>query len=48
MKVTLLTSDYPPYSGGGVGSLSYELARGLLRAGVDVIVIARSAPEQRM
>jgi len=45
MKVTLLTSDYPPYSGGGVGSLSYELARGLLRAGVDVIVIARSTRE---
>lgn len=42
MKVTLLTSDYPPYSGGGVGSLSYELARGLVRAGVDVVVIARS------
>jgi len=45
MKVALLTSDYPPYSGGGVGSLSYELARGLLRAGVDVIVIARSTRE---
>jgi hypothetical protein len=42
VKVALLTGDYPPYSGGGVGSLSYELARGLLRAGVDVIVIARS------
>jgi len=42
VKVALLTGDYPPYSGGGVGSLSYELARGLLRAGVDVVVIARS------
>ena len=42
MKVALLTGDYPPYSGGGVGSLSYELARGLLRAGVDVVVITRS------
>jgi len=42
MKVALLTGDYPPYSGGGVGSLSYELARGLLRAGVDIVVIARS------
>jgi glycosyltransferase involved in cell wall biosynthesis len=43
VKVALLTGDYPPYSGGGVGSLSYELARGLLRAGVDVVVITRSA-----
>jgi glycosyltransferase involved in cell wall biosynthesis len=42
VKVALLTGDYPPYSGGGVGSLSYELARGLVRAGVDVVVIARS------
>jgi glycosyltransferase involved in cell wall biosynthesis len=42
VKVALLTKEYPPYSEGGIGSLSYELARGLLRAGIDVIVIARS------
>jgi glycosyltransferase involved in cell wall biosynthesis len=42
MKVALLTVDYPPYSGGGVGSLSYELTKGLAKVGVEVVVITRS------
>jgi glycosyltransferase involved in cell wall biosynthesis len=43
VKVVLLTPEYPPYSGGGVGSLSYELARGLSRVGVEVVVVTRCA-----
>lgn len=48
MRVALLTADYPPYSSGGVGSLSYELARGLSRAGVDVIVVTRGVGVTRI
>jgi glycosyltransferase involved in cell wall biosynthesis len=41
LKILLLTSEYPPYLRGGVGSFSYELSRGLARVGNEVIVVTR-------
>ncbi len=41
MKIAVLTADYPPHLGGGVGSLAYELARGLVRLNHEVVVVTR-------
>jgi glycosyltransferase involved in cell wall biosynthesis len=48
MKILILTTEYPPYSGGGIGSLAYELSKGLIKAGNDVVVVTRSSrPSKR-
>jgi len=48
LKILLLTSEYPPYLRGGVGSFSYELSRGLARAGNEVIVVTRGNGPDRL
>ncbi|MDP3763176.1 MAG: glycosyltransferase family 4 protein [bacterium] len=39
MKIVFLTDDFPPQSFGGAGISTYDLARGMQKAGHEVIVI---------
>ena len=40
MKVMLISLEYPPYDVGGIGTFTYELAKGLCREGTKVVVLA--------
>ncbi|ADN49869.1 glycosyltransferase family 4 protein [Vulcanisaeta distributa] len=41
MRIVLLTTDYPPYSGGGIGTFTYELSKGLETFGNEVFIISK-------
>jgi len=42
MKLVMITAEYPPLTGGGVGTFAYELSSELSKLGHDVTVITRS------
>ena len=41
MKIALITTEYPPYSNGGIGTFTYELSRGLKTLGHDTLIITK-------
>ena len=41
MRIVLITTDYPPYSGGGIGTFTYELSKGLEMLDHEVFVITK-------
>jgi glycosyltransferase involved in cell wall biosynthesis len=43
LKVVLIAYEYPPYTFGGMGSFSKELAEGLSKSGTNLTVIAAQA-----
>jgi glycosyltransferase involved in cell wall biosynthesis len=48
MRLIIITSEYPPYISGGIGSFNYELVKKLVEKGVNVIVIASSPYEDKV
>lgn len=40
MRILLVSSTFPPYGGGGVTSHVIDLAKGLVRAGNDVVILS--------
>ena len=45
MRVLMLGWEFPPYFAGGVGTVCYELTRGLARQGVHVTYVMPHGPE---
>ncbi len=43
MRVAIITAEYPPYISGGIGSFAYELSKGLIRRGHDILIVTRAA-----
>jgi|GEM_PF-2016917 len=48
MKIAILADNYPPYMGGGITTLSYELSKGLARIGHDVVVVTKGLKQQKV
>ncbi|MBR9701112.1 glycosyltransferase family 4 protein [Candidatus Woesearchaeota archaeon] len=46
VRVLMLGWEFPPYFVGGVGTVCYELTRGLARKGVEVTYVMPHGPEQ--
>ncbi len=45
VRILMLGWEFPPYFAGGVGTVCYELTRGLARKGVDVTYIMPHGPD---